>query len=100
MPNLSAEIFLPQQENRSLPKASVCAVADIVFKIEQTATSRLHKNCGMPVESWYLSKALECRRLASEALDARRRAALQEEAARWEEIARDIAARERREASR
>jgi hypothetical protein len=52
----------------------------------------------MSVEAWYLDKAKQCSRLASEAADAGQRAALREEAARWEEIAHDIAVRERREA--
>jgi hypothetical protein len=60
----------------------------------------MHKNRWMSVEAWYLHKALEVSRLARETADARQRAALKEEAARWEEIARDIAAQERREASR
>ena len=50
----------------------------------------------MSVEAWYLNKALQCSRLAREASDARQREALQQEAARWEEIARDLAKRERR----
>jgi hypothetical protein len=52
----------------------------------------------MSVEAWYLHKALQCTRLASEAADPRQRATLQEEAARWSEIARDIAKRDRSEA--
>ena len=53
----------------------------------------------MSVAAWYQHKAEQCARLASEATDARQRTSLKEEAALWREIARDLAERERREAS-
>lgn len=52
----------------------------------------------MPLEAWYVEKAEHCGRLAIAATDAGQRHALQEEAARWREIAADIARQERSEA--
>jgi len=52
----------------------------------------------MPLEAWYLDKAEQCVRLANAATDARHRLALQQEAARWREIASDIARQERADA--
>jgi hypothetical protein len=49
----------------------------------------------MPVEDWYLDKALQCLRLAGEAPTPRERFALAEEAERWREIGASIAKQER-----
>jgi hypothetical protein len=54
----------------------------------------------MSVADWYLEKAQRCSRLAGVAIDPRERHALAEEAARWREIASDIARQERSETSR
>jgi hypothetical protein len=52
----------------------------------------------MSFVDWYLYKANQCTRLASEAANDRTRTSLTEEAALCREIARDLVERERREA--
>ena len=54
----------------------------------------------MSVADWYHYKAEHCVRLADVATDARKRAALNEEAELWRGIAQDVARQDRDEARR